>query len=189
MKSKVVKTILAVSILSVAAYWYWSPFLTAYQMKTAIAQKDADRFNETVDYPKLRENLRSQFAAVMTDQMTKSPGNAGAFQALGTMLGLAMVNQFVDVMVRPEFIMRAMEEGRVNTPDAMRGRTQPVDQGAEKKEPEWSYDRRGINKLIIYVASKKELAPSPENRLGLVFERSGFADWKLTEMRLPNTTR
>jgi len=30
-------------------------------------------------------------------------------------------------------------------------------------------------------------APNDE-RLGLVFERSGFADWKLTDIRLPAST-
>jgi hypothetical protein len=50
---------------------------------------------------------------------------------------------------------------------------------------QWNYERKGFNKLIAYPADPGTPSPSREEQPGLVLERTGFADWKLTEMRLP----
>jgi hypothetical protein len=39
-----------------------------------------------------------------------------------------------------------------------------------------------MNKYIAYASMRDE---SDEKRVGLVLERAGFANWKLTEVRLP----
>ena len=41
--------------------------------------------------------------------------------------------------------------------------------------------------MVIYVseAPRPGAGPAPMRELGLVFDRSGFADWKLTAIRLP----
>jgi hypothetical protein len=43
---------------ALAAYWYWSPLLTMRTMRAAAEEKDADRFNQYVDYARLRESLK-----------------------------------------------------------------------------------------------------------------------------------
>ena len=39
-----------------------------------------------------------------------------------------------------------------------------------------------MDMYIVFVAKPGD---QPGNRVGLVLERSGFAEWKLTEVRLP----
>ena len=82
-------------------------------MQSAAQEKDADTFTERVDYPKLRESLKGQLSAVMGEQMAKTQDAGNPFAALGSMLGLALVDRFVDAMVRPETVMRAMQEGQM----------------------------------------------------------------------------
>ena len=98
MKSKLITGVVAVAI-AVGGYWYFSPYLALKSMRDAAAAKDADAFNDKVDYPKLRESLKGQMSAAMTKEMDKAKGNG--FAALGTMLGAAMVNQMVEAFVRP----------------------------------------------------------------------------------------
>lgn len=196
MTSKTIKAAAVVAIVAIAGYWYWSPFLAVRQLQAAAQKRDADAFNERVDYPKLRESLKGQFSAMMVERMVKPEDAGNGFAALGTMLGLALVNQFVDAMVRPEAVMRAMQDGRLapkanqpneapapyaNKPDS------PAKAKPQEDKPKWAYERKGVDKLIAYVSdSKKPDAPNQE-KLGLVFERNGFANWKLTEFRLPAT--
>ena len=61
---------------------------------------------------------------------------------------------------------------------------EPGETGASKdsKPVEWSLDRKGSNKVIAY--SKEPGQAQADDDVGLVFERYGFADWKLTEIRL-----
>lgn len=196
MTSKAIKAAAIVAVLAITSYWYWSPFLAVRQIQSAAQKKDADAFNERVDYPKLRESLKGQLSAVMGEQMAKTQDASNPLAALGSMLGLVMVDRFVDAMVRPETVMRAMQNGQMSPgakPTADTPSTpadKPLDQASQEpkdkdEKPQWTYDRKGVDKLIAYATDpQKPLAPDSE-KLGVVFERNGFANWKLTEVRLP----
>lgn len=110
------------------------------------------------------------------------PGNdfAKAGAAFGTMLGLAMVDCFVDAVVRPEVVTRAMQEGKLvpkqDEPASAPSAADPADQ------VKWTSERKGVDKYIAYAGRTGDAA---EKRVAMVLERSGFANWKLTEVRLP----
>lgn len=192
MTPKNIKVVAIVAVVAVAGYWYWSPFLAVRQLQSAAQKKDADAFNERVDYPKLRESLKGQFSALMGEMMVKSEDNGNGFAALGTMLGLAMVNQMVDAMVRPETIMRAMQDGQlspkakqsneVTTPE---NPDKPTTVESQNDKPKWTYERKNVDKLVVYATNSEKSDESNQDKFGLVFQRSGFANWKLTEVRLP----
>lgn len=274
MASAIVKASVAAAAVALAGYWYWSPLLTLHQMRAAAEARDADAFNDHVDYPRLRESLKGQFSSMMTKQLASRPepdndfAKAGA--ALGSVLGLAMVDRFVDALVRPEMVMRAMQEGRFQIKDnaassdearviaadtdvnslkralklykldngqyptneqglkalVERPTTGPVSpnwralierlpndpwgnpyqyanpgnngeidvfyvradggptttgKGAGN-EVEWTSERKGVDKYIAYATQPGD---ATGKRVGLVIERSGFAQWKLTEVRIP----
>lgn len=187
MASKALKAAAAAIVMGIAAYWYWSPLLAIRQMQSAARAGDADTFNDHVDYPRLRESLKGQFSAMLTKRLGDQPGVSGgdfgkAGAALGTMLGLALADRFVDAMVRPEVVMRAMQEGKL-APQQLPSSSPASGAGTPSDEkPKWSTERKGVDKYIAY--GGKAEAPVNE-RIGLVLERSGFATWKLTEVRLP----
>jgi hypothetical protein len=198
MTSKTIKVAAVAAALALGGYWYWSPFLAVRQMQTAAQQRDADAFNEHVDYPKLRESIKGQFSAFMGERMVKPEDAGNGFAAFGAMLGMAMVNQFVDAMVRPEIVMRAMQDGhispKVNQPNEISA--PPSDKPdseskaeAPKDKPQWTYERKGMDKLIAYATDPTTPDTPHQKKLGLVFQRSGFADWKLTEFRLPAVSK
>jgi hypothetical protein len=170
--------------VGVAGYWHYSPYLTLHTMRTAIEQKDVQAFNERVDYPKVRESVKSQLATRLAGQMGSDADegqSSKSFKALGAAFAMALANPLVDAVVRPEFVMAAMSKGEIEVvPGEVKeavGVTEP-----KKSKPKWTFDRQGPNKLVVY-------AKDPENqgevKIGLVLERSGFAHWKLTELDLP----
>ena len=60
----------------------------------------------------------------------------------------------------------------------------PTDQAPpdSSSKVKWTSERKGVDKYITYASKPGE----PEDRrVGLVLERSGFANWKLTEVQLP----
>ena len=198
MSSKSIRTAAVAGVLGVAAvagYWYWSPLLAIHNMQAAAKAKDADAFNDYVDYPKLRESFKGQLTALMADTVSQTQGTANAFAALGTMMAMAMVGNLVDAMVRPEAVMHAMQNGKFAAP-GQNSEDAPTQSGNSASQPghtsdgeaaaKWDYERKGANKLIAYaIDPKKPEAPATE-RFGVVFQRNGFADWKLTEVRLPS---
>jgi hypothetical protein len=151
-------------------------------MKSAVQANDADTFNSYVDYPHLRDSIKGQFSAYMVRQTGEASASSEAERAgmaLGSMMALALADKIVDAMVRPEMVMHAMA----------RGELQPKAAGASEASsatstpPNWTVERNGVNRMMVRVADGKSM----EDSLALVFERSGFASWKLTEVRLPAT--
>lgn len=176
MKTKPLLAAIAVAAASVGGYWYYSPYLVLKDMREAAQRKDADAFNERVDYPKVRESMKGQMSAVMAEHAAASSNNG--FAAFGAMLGMALVNQMVEALVRPEVVMRAMQSGEMKQEPSS---THPGKQNEADKPVEWALERKNVDKILAY---RQEPGKEVDKDVGLVFERNGFADWKLTEIRL-----
>lgn len=178
-KSKVAVAAIAIAVAGLGAYWYYSPYLTIKSMRAAAEAKDADAFNEKVDYPKLRDSLKGQLAAMVAGKMVagSTPGNQ--YEAAGAALALALINPLIDAMVRPEMVMKAMSQGELSV-KPVSGRGEQAMSASQK--PKWELERTSTKKVIAYALDPTE--PSAA-KFGVVFERTGFADWKLTELRMP----
>jgi hypothetical protein len=183
-------TVFVLAIAALAAYWYWSPFLALRQMQSAARAQDADAFNRHVDYPRLRDSLKGQMAARMAAELDKSGSAGGSLGALGTLLGGVMADKLVDMLVRPETVMHAMQSGQFG-PKA--GPAAPANAGPaaapdtdtkQNAAPKWAYVRNGTDQLIAYPADGADGGEPSRKKVQIVFERSGFADWKLTGVRL-----
>jgi hypothetical protein len=175
-------------LLSIAAYWYWSPLLALKSMQSAAQAGDADAFNTYVDYPRLRESLKGQFSAIMVEKMGESNEPKKPFAAIASMLGLAMVDKVVDAMVRPETVMRGMKSGQFGPktsaprlPSPEGASTQDTGAIDAEQKTKWMYVRKGTDILIAY----PEGPEATKEKVGVVFERSGFAHWRVTQFRLP----
>jgi hypothetical protein len=174
----------AIAIAALGSYWYFSPYLALNHMRTAIKERDADAFNDYVDYPKLRESLKGEMSVRMADVMEKArSGNsfeqAGA--ALGSMLGMAVMDHMVEALMRPEMVMRAMERGAFDHEKRHRA-DQPAPVDAPRERPTWHTERKGADKVLVYAAKDGE---SAAENTGFLLQREGFATWKLTAIRFP----
>ena len=164
--------------LSISAHWYYSPYIVMNSMVSAAKAKDADKFNEYVDYPSLRESFKGQFSAKLADVMGSQPTNR--FSALGAMLGMTMINQGVDALIRPELVMKMMEEGKAQQPNKSAGDKQ-TSNDSDTKAPKWEFERKGTDLVLATPIQEGSNDIQPV----FVFRRTGYANWKLTEVRLP----
>jgi len=187
---------------ALAGYWYWSPFLAVRELQRAAQQGDADKFNAHVDYPRLRESLKTQLSVILSQKLGTSKEPASPMAALGNLIGSSLVGPLVDAMVRPETVMAALQNGRLaksaaEAPAAVPPNSPPVPPAAtgaagatanpatEPGKTHWKIDRQGASRVTAYAVDPARPDEPDTDRLGLVFERSGFVDWKLTDIRLP----
>ena len=168
-QSKGIPTAALAVVVAVAAYWYWSPLLVVHQMKEAVRVHDVAAFNSHVDFPALRENMKDNIAGKPSDD---------ALSGFGRLLGGVVV----DALVRPEAVMFVLEHGdfakkrgeRHEDRDAReRERERGEEQASGEAKPKWATERDGVNRYIVR-----------NDKIALVFVRNGFADWKLSELRL-----
>lgn len=195
MKSKSIRAAIVALLVAIAAYWYWSPYLAVWQIRNAAVARDAAAFNSHVDYPRLRESMKGQFAPLFMDVPGKSDdggiGKAGA--AFGKMLGMIVVDKAVDLLVRPETVMQAMRQGYMTpqvpkkvdpaAPPPPRESSASAASGDDKQRI--VFERTSVNSLFVYAAQPPKADGAIEDKLGFVFERSGFATWKLSAVVLP----
>jgi hypothetical protein len=183
-------TVFVLAIAALVAYWYWSPFLALKQMQSAARAQDADAFNRHVDYPRLRDSLKGQMAARMAAELDKSRSAGRSLGALGSLLGGVMADKLVDMLVRPETVMRAMQSGQFGPkaePAAPADSSPAAAPDAAVKQdapPKWAYVRNGTDQLIAYPADGADSTQPSRKKVQIVFQRSGFAEWKLTDVRM-----
>lgn len=184
MKKTILSGTVVAAVLAIAAFWYWSPYLTLQQMRDAAKAGDANALSEHVDYPLVRESLKTQFATVLAERTGTQPNGAG----IVGMLGRAVMERVVDSMVRPETVMRIVQQGAAAPLPFPVAQPQPAPEAgsATPENARWTTEREGLNTFIVYAARPGAIPPA--KGIGLVLQRSGFADWKLTALRLPAKT-
>lgn len=185
-KTRSVGLLAVVVACAVGAYWYWSPFVSIKSMHAAAVKKDAESFNKFVDYPKVRESMKAQAGARISSALgTSAPssemGRAGV--AMGAMLGMSLVDRMIDAMVRPEMVMYAMTEAKLKAPEPPTASREAEVATKSEKSVKWSFDRQGLDRLVAYAAEDADMPMAA--RASFVFDRYGFSDWKLVEIRLP----
>lgn len=176
-----IRTALVVAALAaIAAYWHWSPYLAMRELRAAALAGDGDKVAEYVDFPSLQNSLKAQLklrAAEAMGSSTPRTGAAAAGAALGAAMGAALMDRAIEAMVTPEAVRKMVAlgggpKGASSTDSAGKGR-------------KWAYDRPALGTLIAYPQDQADLSPQARDRF--VFKRSGFADWKLTEIRMSGT--
>jgi hypothetical protein len=81
--------VVAAALLFVAAY-FGSPFLALHDLQRAAHDGDRDRLEQLVDFPKVRENLKSKFDAYMLGSLRSDPSMANnPFAGLGALIAPA----------------------------------------------------------------------------------------------------
>jgi hypothetical protein len=79
-KAVISAMVLAVGV-GVGAYGYYAPIMAMQGMQAAAEQRDADTFNQYVDYPQLRESLKGQLAGMMATQLVMRAMQSGEWSA------------------------------------------------------------------------------------------------------------
>ena len=185
------KLAIAVLVAIPCAWYYATPYLAFSAMKTAADRKDAQALSDYVDYPAVRESLKSTFKAKMAGELVKGDANANPFAALGMMLAGALVDTMVDAMITPQGLASLMNAEQAapkiqvpkKPPPETQPQTPPPESKAEPSARKTVITRRyaGWNRFEIS-ASKSD---KPDNKVTMVMLRQGIASWKLSAIDLP----
>lgn len=199
MKKKTRIAIAGIAIAAGIASSYASPYITMYQMRSAMADKDADSFSSHVDFPSLRESLRGQFLTMVQSKLANSPDMKGnSFAGLGMMVAMGFANQLIDTMVTPAGVMTMMAQGTAkpahpaDVPAAPASSAAPTeatpagsDVGATPDQanstPKVDYSVRYKNWSTVTATARK----GTDDQVTLVFKRDGLWSWKLSGIDLP----
>ena len=161
----------AVGLIAAAAIaWYFmSPWYTLKQVRDAAQTNDADALSAYVDFPALREDMKSEIMAQLMVEAQKDKSGMGP---LGTAMATAMVGPMIDGFVSPAglraaFIANRSREGAQTTNKAT---------GAFDVGDNVEIERRSFDEFAVSNKTR------PDGKM--IFKRHGLG-WRLSGVDLP----
>jgi hypothetical protein len=175
----------ALVVIVFAGAWIGSPWLAAQDLIRAARERDGAAVAARVDMPAVRASLKRQLGDRVEKSLQKSASKPEPLAELGLLLGPAIIDKTVDVVVTPETLAEAVRTARV--PDLRESAPPPPPPGDDADPPKRLRVKAhlamtGLDSFDIRLSSADE----PERRLTLVMRRRGLFDWKVTDVVLPD---
>lgn len=169
--SRSIKIVAALFMAALAAWVFFSPYLAVNSMKSAADRRDAETLSGYVDFPALKENLKSTLLAQMMDDAANSQDD-DPFGAVGTALAMAMAGPMIDAMITPTAVEMMMK-----------GDMPSIDEKSESRSTDTDMSMYYKNFSTFIVSVKERDATSKP--IGLIFKRHGIGSWKLSGVQMP----
>ena len=160
--------------------WAAAPVLAAQALIRAAKAGDEEKIEKLVDFPSLRESLKSELNAELMARMSRDPRVADSgLGGLGMMLAPMILSGAVDAVVTPQVVAQMVTTAEA--PDPTRGpEPEPAagEAGGDDIHQAWGY--RGLNQFAVTLTTRDQ----PDDHLALILERRGLFDWKLAAVDL-----
>ena len=168
--------IIAVCFVVVVA---WStPYISAYQIKQAVATGDSKSISEKVNFPALKENLKIKFTASLNERMEELKDNP--FAGMAQMMMMSLVNSMVDLYVSPSGLSLLFDGKKPNL-DKKSKESEGQKNNKSEDDLAVNYSYVSLNKFEITVSNKK----SPSDKFSFFLNRDGIFNWQLVDISFP----
>lgn len=174
-RTGVYAVVAATAALIFGAAYFGSPFLSLQNLQQAARNGDRDRLDQVVDFPKVRENLKSKIGAQVLQSMRSDPNMANnPFAGLGALIVPAIADRAIDTYVTPDGIAAVVNNGtppKLNATDA--GAPLPA-----ASTVNFSPSFADLDHFKVALTR----SDMPGATVTLVLERRGLFGWKLTRI-------
>lgn len=170
--------IVALVLLVAAVGYYFSPLLALYNLKNAAIAGERDKVADAVDFPAVREDVKSQMMVSLQAEMAKEKDNP--FAAMGVAMGATMVDKLVDAFVNADTITNVIKNGELRVV-----KQAPPSPGAEsepKSDVKIDVQWTAIDSVNVVVSEKNAPNKKP---VSLRMKKDGLIGWKLVGLKLP----
>jgi hypothetical protein len=155
---------------------YASPYITLYQMYQAVERKDVQEVSNYVDFPALRDSVKTNLKTVVTKETAQSSNPI--LGLLGSVMGGVVLDPVVDNLVTPAGVAALLEGQQLQL--GAKGSKVQFEQGTGSPDVNAEYE--SFNQFAVTVKPKGE-AIEP---VTILLSRNGFS-WKISGVRLPSS--
>ncbi len=172
MHNKIKVSILLLIVL-LGTWLFFTPHLTVNSMKSAADAGDANKLAGYVDFPAVKESLKTSIGAKISKATKDQQDNPFAF--LGAAMAMAFINPMIDAMISPSGLSMMM----MGEKPSLEGKQAKNSKSQSDTDVSMSYD--GMNRFIVTVKKKGE----DGKPLQLIYNRDGIFSWRLTAIDIP----
>lgn len=176
--SRVLLIGVAAAAVLAAATSYASPWWRVHQLHAAVAERDAARVSEFVDFPALRASVKAELMAGMDAGSLAQEARENPFAAFGKAMARAVIDPVVDALVTPAGVLAMLEAGEVRIrPDRHPETPAPAADGATGEKARYALSYRSWDRVAI--------AREDKDGGAFILHRHGLWSWKLGGIELP----
>ena len=168
-----------VAVITGVAAYLGSPFLAFDNLKEAARSGDRDRLEQIVDFPAVRDNLKSSISAKFVKSISAGSGTGdNAVAAISALFAPVLLDRMIDIAVTPEGIATLLSQGRLSKPGD--DPSPKVDARKNDTDLETQFSYRTIDRFRITLQFRGDA-----DAVELTMERRGLFVWKLIRIDMP----
>ena len=183
MKNKYIIITTILSMFICLFYIYTIPFQKINKIKNILQSKNTEALSEHIDFPLLRENVKSQLKTSLIkemnndEEMTNNP-----FSGLTLGLGTIVIDKMVDSFITPSGIHSVImgHDPRNSFKENSDVNHSEIDKPSTRSEPEIHMSYQSLKQFNITINNEDD----SKSNVQLVLRRTGLI-WKLTNIIFP----
>lgn len=157
-----------------AGYVYATPYITLFMLQRAMEMKNAKDVEKFIDFPDVRDSLRSQYSEYIKEYVKGDQQDVG-LAAFTAGVGNALAGTFIDLAIQPSNLQKWLD-GNSIIPDESTG----LDISLKRLDPASSRVSMGYLDLETFEVRFKESGPFKS----IVFERRNLVFWKIIGLKI-----
>ena len=158
-----------------------SPYWTVSQIKSAAQHNDSKALAEYIDFPSVKDSLKSQINGMLVKEVAKKGQSDGPRSARCGNGNRLLVGPMIDAFVTPETLTLMMQGKSVKlgeTPAQQQTDTTGTEDDSTTNV-EMGYD--SYSRFNIQVSDKAE----PNKKVSFTLKREGLWSWKVATLTMP----
>ena len=183
------KWLWVIPVLLVAAYVFALPYITVYQIRQAVAERDSVALSEHVDFPGVRQSLKDQFNAMLMGKIQSDEMKDNPFAALGMALVGPLVDKMLDVYITPAGIEQLLSGEKPSIKNVKK--IKQASENIPNPTPETtgkSTEKKPLADVALgYKSASRFEVKDNKNGVRVILRRKGLT-WTVTEIILPEET-
>ncbi|HEX6748903.1 MAG TPA: DUF2939 domain-containing protein [Longimicrobium sp.] len=172
-KRSAFSSLLILAVLFGALWMYFTPYLAMSRLQKAAKEGDTETLNELVDFPALRESVKTNVRSAVEHSVGRRGNPLGV---LGGLLAGAVASPLVDAFVTPSGIAALTQGERPGS-----HRDGHSDARVRVKDVKVKRGYEGVDLFVVHFVGKNDGA----ERMALLLRRDGLIHWRLSGIRLP----
>ncbi|MFN3669820.1 MAG: DUF2939 domain-containing protein [Brevundimonas sp.] len=179
MKKSLIGGLVAAAVIAFGVAWAVAPVVAAQALIRAAKAGDERKIEHLVDFPSLRESLKTELNAELAARMDRDPRvTERGLGGLGMMLAPMILSGAVDAVVTPEVVAQMVRTAEAPDP-TRRADPDPADR-ADGNDIHQAWGYRSLDEFAVTLTDRDR----PDDRLALILERRGLFAWQLAAVDL-----
>ena len=173
-------------VVLVAGLYAGSPYWAVRDLQAAAKAGDAEKLERLVDFPSVRESMKSQLNAMMLKSMQSDPEMSdNPFAGLALLMVPAIIDRSVETLVTPDAIGTMLMTGDPkDLPEAAVAPDSQPPLPASSAEPKARINAGYKDLNTFRVSSTNPNDPAAE--VQFILRRHGLFSWRMTRIQLPS---